>query len=105
MSTTPRVTDLLDRLTTAITTAAHRPIYLQIINHQGGKLEVRQIEFLSVEDFAQLARVGPRTVYDWVQRGISPPPYRPPGSRSILFDLTEAIAWIKQTQIYPNIIK
>lgn len=92
---------LIDSLTTAVKLARERPVYFQITTRQG-RIDVRQVEFLSVEELAQLAKVEPRTVHGWVQRGIGPPSYRPPGSRSILFDLAEAVEWIRQNPANPS---
>jgi hypothetical protein len=86
---------LLRSLGNAIADATSKPIYLQIIISYRRKIEIKQIRFLNVEEFAELARVEPRTVHGWLQRGIAPTPYRPPGSRCILFEMNEAIAWIK----------
>ena len=93
------LSDLLHALISALRGVGRRAIYLQITSGPRGRLELRQIEFLDVEDLARLAKVEPRTVQGWVQRGISPTPYRPPGSRCILFDMSEAIDWIKQTAV------
>jgi hypothetical protein len=93
------VSDLVNTLNNALTDLNRRPIYLQITAGARGKLEIRQVEFLDVEDLARLAKVEARTVQGWIQRGISPTAYRPPGSRCILFEMSEAIAWIKQTAI------
>ena len=50
--------------------------------------------FLTVVEVAELLRVKPRTVRDWVQQGTIPH-HRPPRSRFILFDREEVIAWAK----------
>ena len=47
-------------------------------------------QFLTVEEVAELLRVSPRSVYDWVSQGIIP--YRKAGRRTI-FLLDEIIEW------------
>ena len=86
---------LVNGLTEAFKSIGERPVYFEITTTRG-RIGVRQVEFLNVEEFAQLAKVEPRTVHSWVQRGVAPPCYRPPGSRSILFDIAEAVEWIRQ---------
>jgi|SRR6266404_2588123 len=93
------LSDLVSALVNALRGVGGRAIYLQIRSGPRGRLELRQIEFLDIEDLARLTKVEPRTVHGWVQRGISPTPYRPPGSRCLLFEMSEAIAWIKQTAV------
>lgn len=91
--------DLISSLATAITSITHRAIYFQISIGHRGKVEIKQIEFLSVEEFARLAKVETRTVHGWIERGVAPTPYRPEGCRSILFDVNEVIAWIKNNPL------
>jgi hypothetical protein len=74
-------------------------MYIRITIGYRDKIEIKQIEFLSVEEFARLAKVEPRTIQSWVQRGIAPTAYRPPGSRGFLFEMDEAIEWIKSNPI------
>ena len=48
--------------------------------------------FLTVEEVAEMLRVKPRTIYDWVsQRRI---PFRKAGDRTV-FLLTEILEWTK----------
>jgi excisionase family DNA binding protein len=49
-------------------------------------------KFLTVEEVAEMLRVKPRTIYDWVsQRRI---PFRKAGDRTV-FLLTEILEWTK----------
>jgi excisionase family DNA binding protein len=52
------------------------------------------LEFLTVEEVAQLLRVSPRTVYDWVYRGTIP--FHKAGRRTI-FLLDEIIGWTNKS--------
>ena len=76
-----------------------RPIYLQIIERENGKLECRQVEFLTPEQLADLAHVETRTVYSWVEKaqenGLKF--YRAPGTRGVLFEINEVLEWIRNT--------
>ena len=47
-------------------------------------------QFLTVEEVAELLRVSPRSVYDWVSQGIIP--HRKAGRRTI-FLLDEILEW------------
>jgi excisionase family DNA binding protein len=52
--------------------------------------EISRPQFLTVEEVAELLRVSPRTIYDWVsQRQI---PFHKAGRRTI-FLLDEILAW------------
>jgi excisionase family DNA binding protein len=47
-------------------------------------------QFLTVEEVAELLRVSPRSVYDWVSQGVIP--YHKAGRRTI-FLLDEILEW------------
>jgi len=51
-------------------------------------------EFLTVEEVAELLRVAPRTVYDWVYRGMIP--FRKAGRRTI-FKRDEVLQWTEKS--------
>ncbi len=72
------------------------PIYLQITSEKSSSLSIKPIQFLTIEEFAELCRVEERTVYGWLERaektGLRC--YRPPGSRGILFEMNEAVEWM-----------
>ena len=50
-------------------------------------------QFLTVEEVAELLRVSPRSIYDWVSQGIIP--YRKAGRRTI-FLLDEILEWTSE---------
>jgi excisionase family DNA binding protein len=52
--------------------------------------QVARPQFLTVEEVAELLRVSPRSVYDWVSQGIIP--HRKAGRRTI-FLLDEILEW------------
>jgi hypothetical protein len=100
----------VERLIDLLTTRRERPTYLQIIEGEKGKLECRQVEFITPEQFAQLRNVSRRTVYTWIEKASEkgadplafvPPMYRQPNASGIVFDLHEAVLWIKG-QLEPN---
>ena len=76
-----------------------RPVYLQIIEGQNGKLECRHIEFLTPEQLAELMHVETRTVYSWIEKaqenGLKF--YRAPNTRGVLFEINEVLEWIRNT--------
>lgn len=58
-------------------------------------LQLSRPQFLTVEEVAELLRVSPRSVYDWVsQRQI---PFRKAGRRTI-FLLDEILEWTSERQ-------
>ena len=58
-------------------------------------LQLSHPQFLTVEEVAELLRVSPRSVYDWVsQRQI---PFRKAGRRTI-FLLDEILEWTSERQ-------
>jgi excisionase family DNA binding protein len=50
-------------------------------------------QFLTVEEVAELLRVSPRSVYDWVSQGVIP--HRKAGRRTI-FLLDEILEWTSE---------
>lgn len=94
----------VEQLIDLLTTRRERPVYFQIIEGENGKLECRQVEFITPEQFAQLRNVSRRTVYGWIDKASEPgkdpldfvpPMYRQPNASGIVFDLHEAVLWIK----------
>jgi len=73
-----------------------KPIYLQITTEADGTPALRQVDFLTASEFADLCRVEERTVYGWLERAEQTQLrcYRPPGSRQVLFEMNEAIEWL-----------
>jgi len=77
-----------------------RPVYLRVERDSGGEISIRQVEFLTPTQLAELAHVSPRTVYAWIERapGNGLKFYRPPGASGILFALDEVLDWIMTEQ-------
>jgi excisionase family DNA binding protein len=75
-----------------------KPIYLQI-SQQGCEVYIKQVEFLTPEQVAELAHVKVRTVYTWIDKsrenGLKF--YRAPGTRGVLFEINEVLEWVKNT--------
>jgi excisionase family DNA binding protein len=70
-----------------------RPIYLRV-GWLDGKLDVRQVEYLTAEEFARLAKVETRTVYTWLEKRLFPF-HKPPGTGQVLININDALAWIE----------
>jgi excisionase family DNA binding protein len=89
---------LAERLSVEIKHTVSRPIYLQIAQ-VNGDVCIKQIEFLTVEQLAELTHVETRTVYSWVEKanGNGLKFYRAPGTRGVLFEINEVLEWIKNT--------
>jgi excisionase family DNA binding protein len=91
----------IDLLAREIKQGLARPIYLQVMRSPDGEITVRQVEFITPAQLAQLAHVSQRTVYVWIERasenGLRY--YKPPGSSGILFALDEVLEWIKQGEV------
>ena len=89
----------VEQLIDLLTKRRERPVYLQILAGKNGKLECRQIEFLTPEQLADLVHVETRTVYSWVEKapenGLKF--YRAPGTRGVLFEINEVLEWIRNT--------
>lgn len=89
---------LIERLSGEIKRNLTRPVYLQIAQ-ESGDVSIKQIEFLTPEQLAELAHVETRTVYSWVEKandnGLKF--YRAPGTRGVLFEINEVLEWIKNT--------
>lgn len=87
---------LMKTLSSEINRTLKRPIYIQIAQ-EGGQVSIKQVEFLTPEQLAELAHVETRTVYSWVEK--SPENglkfYRAPGTRGVLFEINEVLEWIR----------
>src|ERR1043165_6636746 len=70
-----------------------RPLYLRVEMTPGG-LAIRQVEYLTAEEFAQLVKVEPRTVYTWFEKKLIKY-HKPKGTGQNLIDLNDALAWIE----------
>ena len=75
-----------------------RPIYIQIVQ-ESGQVSIKQVEFLTPEQLADLAHVETRTVYSWIEKapenGLKF--YRAPNTRGVLFEINEVLEWIRNT--------
>jgi|SRR5215216_1850464 len=89
---------LIKSLSSEIKRTLKRPIYIQIAQ-ESGDVSIKQIEFLTPEQLADLAHVETRTVYSWIEKaqenGLKF--YRAPGTRGVLFEINEALEWIRNT--------
>ena len=87
----------LKSLSDVIAGCLNKPLYLKA-EHKEGRLELSQVEFLTVEELARLAKVEGRSVRDWIRRDLFPV-YRPPGSGRILIALSDALAWLESGRV------
>ncbi|MEW6129573.1 MAG: helix-turn-helix domain-containing protein [Acidobacteriota bacterium] len=87
----------VERLLDRVTAKPPKPFYLKVTPQTDGSFTFEQIEFMTVEQAAELAHVNPRTLYLWIDNasvnGLKS--YKAPGSRNILFDINEFVNWIK----------
>jgi len=87
---------LVKLLSGEINRALHRPIYIQIAQERSG-VSIKQIEFLTPEQLAELMHVETRTVYSWIDKaqenGLKF--YRAPSTRGVLFEINEVMEWIR----------
>jgi excisionase family DNA binding protein len=74
-----------------------RPLYLRI-EMQDGQLEISQIEYLSVEEFAAMVKTQTRTVYGWIDRGLLAF-CKPVGTGQNLIPLRTALHWIEASAV------
>jgi hypothetical protein len=92
------ISTLIKSLSGEIKRTLQRPIYIQI-DQESGEVSIKQIEFLTPEQLAELAHVETRTVYSWIEKaqdnGLKF--YRAPGTRGVLFEINEALEWIRNT--------
>ena len=99
IATQPSIQAVIDNLAKGIKQELSRPIYLRVIQLPKGEIEVKQIEFLTAEQLADLAHVEIRTVYSWIEKdqenGLKF--YRAPGTRGFLFEINEVLEWIRTT--------
>jgi hypothetical protein len=91
---------IMEALTRGIKAGLSRPIYLRVDKERGGEVSIKQIEFLTPAQLAELTHVSPRTVYGWIERaqknGLKY--YKPPGSSGIIFEINETLDWIMTAQ-------
>jgi excisionase family DNA binding protein len=95
-ATEESINSLLRSLAGEIQRAVGRPIYLQI-TQQGREVSIKQIEFITPEQLAELMHVETRTVYSWIEKaqenGLKF--YRAPNTRGVLFEINEVLEWVR----------
>ena len=89
---------LVKSLSSEIKRTLQRRIYIQIAQ-EGGEVSIKQVEFLTPEQLAELMHVETRTVYSWIEKaqenGLKF--YRAPNTRGVLFEINEVLEWIRNT--------
>ena len=89
---------LIKSLSGEIKRTLKRPIYIQIVQERG-EVSIKQVEFLTPEQLAELMHVETRTVYSWIEKaqenGLKF--YRAPNTRGVLFEINEVLEWIRNT--------
>jgi excisionase family DNA binding protein len=97
VTTEESISTLIKSLSGEIRRTLKRPIYIQI-TQESGEASIKQIEFLTPEQLAELMHVETRTVYSWVEKaqenGLKF--YRAPNTRGVLFEINEVLEWIKK---------
>ena len=92
------ISALIKSLNGEIKRTLKRPIYIQIAQERG-EVSIKQVEFLTPEQLAELMHVETRTVYSWVEKaqenGLKF--YRAPSTRGVLFEINEVLEWIRNT--------
>ena len=87
---------LIKSLSGEIKRTLKRPIYIQIAQ-ESGEVSIKQVEFLTPEQLAELMHVETRTVYSWIEKagenGLKF--YRAPNTRGVLFEINEVLEWIR----------
>ena len=87
---------LIKSLSCEIKRTLKRPIYIQIAQESSG-VNIKQVEFLTPEQLAELMHVETRTVYSWIEKaqenGLKF--YRAPNTRGVLFEINEVLEWIR----------
>src|SRR4051812_45893324 len=89
---------LIKSLSGEIKRTLKRPLYIQV-DQEGGEVRIKQVEFLTPEQLAELMHVETRTVYSWIEKaqenGLKF--YRAPNTRGVLFEINEVLEWIRNT--------
>ena len=89
---------LIKLLSGEINRTLKRPLYIQIAQ-ESGEVSIKQVEFLTPEQLAELMHVETRTVYSWIEKaqenGLKF--YRAPNTRGVLFEINEVLEWIRNT--------
>ena len=89
---------LIKSLSGEIKRTLTRPLYIQVAQ-ESGEVRIKQVEFLTPEQLAELMHVETRTVYSWLEKaeenGLKF--YRAPNTRGVLFEINEVLEWIRNT--------
>ena len=98
VATDENIGALIKSLSGEIKRTLKRPIYIQIAQEKG-EVSIKQVEFLTPEQLAELMHVETRTVYSWIEKaeenGLKF--YRAPSTRGVLFEINEVLEWIRNT--------
>ena len=89
-----QITKALLSLATAVSSTLTKPIFFAVERDEGGEMVIRQIEFLTTDEFAALCKKDRKTVYAWIRQGIGPKWYQPVPFGDKLCLLSEALDWI-----------
>lgn len=81
----------------AVANRLARPIYLRV-EMRDGHLDISQVEYLTPEELAQLAKVNSRTVYGWLDKGLLRF-CKPAGTGQNLIPLRAALHWIDSSAV------
>ena len=89
-----QITKALLSLATAVSSTLTKPIFFTVERDESGEMVIRQIEFLTTDEFAALCKKDRKTVYAWIRQGIGPKWYQPVPFGDKLCLLSEALNWI-----------
>ena len=87
----------IEALSDVIAGRMSRPLFLKA-EHCDGRLAISQVEFLTPEEMAQLAKVKLRTVYLWIEKRLFPFS-KPPGTGQVLIAFNDALDWIESGMV------
>src|SRR5437868_14978012 len=93
----PEAENAITALSDVIAGRMNRPIFLKA-EYANGRLAISQVEFLTPEELAQLAKVKLRTVYLWIEKRLFPFS-KPLGTGQVLIALKDALAWIESGMV------
>lgn len=83
-------------LTDVISGHMAKPLYLRF-EMQEGHLTVEQVEYLTTEEAAAMAKVDVRTLYTWFDKGLLPF-CRPDGTNNKLVPLKKFLHWLESSE-------
>lgn len=97
MSAQAEAMTVIQSLTNVIASQMTKPVLLRA-EYRDGRLEINQIEFLTVEEFAKMVKVEMRTVYLWIEKRMISF-YKPKGTNQNLIALSDALAWLESGKV------